>query len=145
MPPVWALPVSNVTIDHLQHPTVNKLEQLVSSFAKKWLSLRRSITNTALYGKGDLELPVLSLKEEFKCFNMRLKMAECQDRVVAKTIPTCQQLSRGGLGTRENRPSWLKATPSQHQGLVVDEVHRQEQVMRCTKAITHAKQGQWMR
>ncbi|KAI3367294.1 hypothetical protein L3Q82_008346 [Scortum barcoo] len=78
---------------------------------------------SSLYGKGGLELPVSSLTEKFKC----------------------SKLGRGGLGTGESRPSWRKATPSQCRGLVVDEVRRQEQVMRRTKAVTHAKQGQWMR
>lgn len=128
---MWPLTIYNIPLSK-----VDKLEGLVSSFAKKWLSLPRCITNTALYGKGVLELPVSSLTEEFKSSKVRLEMtlAESRDPVVAQTIRKWSsaaateqemaalkhqeimgymQLGRGGLGTGESRPSWLKATPSQ--------------------------------
>lgn len=41
---------------------------------KKCLGLPRCITNSALYEKGVLELPVSSLMEEFKCSKVRLEM-----------------------------------------------------------------------
>lgn len=59
-------------------------------------------------------------------------------------IVGCIQLGRGGLGTGESRPSRHKATPSQCRGLVVEEVRRQKQAMRCTKAVSQGKQGHWM-
>lgn len=66
---IWPLTIYNIPLSK-----VDKLERLVSSFAKKWLGLPRCITNTALYGKGVLELPVSSLTEEFKCSKVRLEI-----------------------------------------------------------------------
>lgn len=37
-----------------------------------------------------------------------------------------------------------KATQFQCQGLVIEEVRRQEAATRCAKAVSQAKQGQWM-
>lgn len=61
----------------------------------------------------------------------------------ASLSETCQkhchvQLGKGGLGTRESRPSWRKATFAQVWWW------RREQVLRCTMAIAQGKQGQWM-
>ena len=53
---------------------VEKLERLVSSFARKWLGLPKCFSNIGLYGRGILELPVSSLVEEFKCSKVRLEM-----------------------------------------------------------------------
>ncbi len=165
---MWPLTIYEVPLSTVEH-----LEQLVRSFAKKWLGLPRCITNTALYGKGILGLPVSSLTEEFKCAKVGLEMTltESQNPNVAQTAPTLStgrewtpavatqqaqsalrhqdvvghiQRGRGGLGTGESRPSWHKATPTQRRGLVVEEVHWQEQAVRCAKAVTQAKQGQWM-
>ena len=49
------------------------------------------------------------------------------------------QQGRGGLG--ESRPSWHKATPSQHWGLVVVAVHQQKQAMRCAKVVSQSRVG----
>ncbi len=115
-----------------------------------------------------------SLEEEFKCTKVRLEMSlsESRDPCVAQTAPTLVtgkkwtpasatqqaksalihrdivgnvQQGRGGLGLGESRPSWHKATTSQRRGLVIEEVRRQEQATRCAKAVSQAKQGQWMR
>lgn len=61
---MWPLTIYDAPLS-----TVDKLEQLVRSFAKKWLGLPRCITNTALYGKGILDLLLSSLTEEFKIGN----------------------------------------------------------------------------
>ena len=46
----------------------------MSSYMKKWLGVPRCLTNISLYGKGILELPTMSLTEEFKCSKVRLLM-----------------------------------------------------------------------
>ena len=69
---------------------VHKLEKLVSSFARKWLGVPRCLSNIALCGKGNLELPLSSLTEEYKSTKVRLEMmlTESRDPCVAKTAPT---------------------------------------------------------
>ena len=166
---MWPLTIYEVPISK-----VEKLERLISSFARKWLGLPRCFSNIGLYGRGILELPVSSLTEEFKCSKVRLEMTltESRDLCVAQTAPTLAtgrkwtasaatqqakadlrhrdivglvQQGRGGFGLGESRPSWHKAAPSQRRGLVVEEVRRQEQATRCAKAVSQSKQGQWMR
>jgi len=46
------------------------------------------------------------------------------------------QHGRGGFGLSLAPPRWE---------LVVNEVRKQEERMRCIKAISQAKQGEWMR
>ncbi|MGH0150187.1 UNVERIFIED_CONTAM: hypothetical protein FKN15_017022 [Acipenser sinensis] len=55
------------------------------------------------------------------------------------------QHGRGGLGLSSAPPTWHKAAPAQRRKLVVNEVQKQEERMRCIKAISQAKQGEWMR
>ncbi len=166
---MWPLTIYEVPISK-----VEKLERVVSSFAKKWLGLPRCFTNIGLYGRGILEIPISSLTEEFKCSKVRLEMTltESRDPCVSQTAPTLVtgrkwnptaathqakadlrhrdiigivQQGRGGLGLGESRPSWHRAAPAQRRRLVVEEVRRQEQATRCAKAVSQAKQGQWMR
>ena len=82
---MWPLTIYEVPISK-----VDKLERLVSSFARKWLGVPRCLSNIALYGKGILELPLSSLTEEYKSTKVRLEMmlTESRDPCVAKTAPT---------------------------------------------------------
>ena len=50
-----------LTIYEAPASKVDKLERMISSFARKWLGLPRCLSNIGLYGKGILELPVSSL------------------------------------------------------------------------------------
>ncbi|XP_056107596.1 uncharacterized protein LOC130085708 [Rhinichthys klamathensis goyatoka] len=52
---------------------------------------------------------------------------------------------RGGFGLSLAPPKWHKAGPAQRRKLVVNKVRKQEERMRCIKAISQAKQGEWMR
>ncbi|XP_049901864.1 uncharacterized protein LOC126391274 [Epinephelus moara] len=174
VPSVWSPTSTDVAFYEAPISKVDKLERLVSSFARKWLGLPRCLSNIGLYGKGILELPLSSLTEEYKTTKVRLEMmlTESRDPCVAKTAPTLAtgrkwtpaaathkaksalkhrdivghvQKGRGGLGLGESQPSWYKATPAQWRGLVVEEVCRQEQAARCARAVSQGKQGQWMR
>ena len=40
------------------------------------------------------------------------------------------------------KPLWNKASVVEKRKMVVEEVHRQEEAVRCTKAVAQAKQGQ---
>jgi len=55
------------------------------------------------------------------------------------------QQGRGGFGLSLAPPKWHKAGRAQRRKLVVNEVRKQEERLRCIKAISQAKQGEWMR
>ncbi|MGH0121576.1 UNVERIFIED_CONTAM: hypothetical protein FKN15_040703 [Acipenser sinensis] len=150
------------------------LEALISSYIRKWLGGPRCLSRVELYGKGILQLPVSALTEEFKCAKVRLEMTlvESRDKCVREAAPVLKtgrkwaakkavedakaalrigdimgqvQHGRGGLGLSSAPPTWHKAAPAQRRKLVVNEVQKQEERMRCIKAISQAKQGEWMR
>lgn len=149
------------------------MERTITSYAKKWLGVPRCLTNIGLYGKGVLELPLTSLTEEYKCSKVRLQMTlrGSRDKTISAVAPplvtgrkwtpsdAVQQASsalrhkdivgqvqqgRGGFGLTTSKPTWRKATTSERRTLVVEEVRRQEEAARSAKAVSLAKQGQWM-
>lgn len=150
------------TIYEVPISKVNKLERLVSSYAKKCLGLSRCFSSIGLYGKSILELLVSSLVEEFKYTKIRLEITlneSCDPCVAQKALTLVtgrkwtpeaatqqatsvflhweivgnMQQVRGGLGHGDSRPSWHKATPAQCRGLVVEKVRHQEQAIGCAK------------
>ncbi|XP_058852600.1 uncharacterized protein LOC131699533, partial [Acipenser ruthenus] len=166
---LWPLTVYEVSLT-----TVEKLEALISSYIRKWLGVPRCLSRVGLYGKGILQLPVSALTEEFKCAKVRLEMTlvESRDKCVREAAPVLKtgrkwaakkavedakaalrigdimgqvQHGRGGLGFSSTPPTWHKAAPAQRRKMVVNEVQKQEERMRCIKAISQAKQGEWMR
>lgn len=42
------------------------------------------------------------------------------------------------------KPMWSKAFVVGERKIVVEEIHRQEEIVRCTNTVSQAKQGQWM-
>jgi len=54
------------------------------------------------------------------------------------------QHERGGFGLILT-PKWHKAGSAQRRKLVVNEVRKQEERIRCLKTISQAKRGEWMR
>lgn len=165
---MWPLTVYEAPIT-----TVEKMERTITSYAKKWLGVPRCLTNIGLYGKGVLELPLTSLTEEYKCSKVRLQMTlrDSRDKTISAGAPplvtgrkwtpsdAVQQASsalrhkdivgqvqqgRGGFGLTTSKPTWRKATTSERRTLVVEEVRRQEEAARSAKAVSLAKQGQWM-
>ncbi len=82
---MWPLILYEVPISK-----VEKLERLVSTYARKWPGLPKCLSSTGLYGKGILELPISSLSEEYKCAKVRLEMmlTESKDPLVAQAAPT---------------------------------------------------------
>ena len=166
---MWPLTIYEVPIT-----TVEKMERTITSYVKKWLGVPRCLSNIALYGKGVLELPLTSLTEEYKCSKVRLQMTlkDSKDQTISKSAPplltgrkwtpsnAVQQATsalrhqdivgniqhgRGGLGLVASKPTWHKASTSERRKLVVEEVRRQEETTRSAKAVSLAKQGQWMR
>ncbi|KAK0145573.1 hypothetical protein N1851_015527 [Merluccius polli] len=162
-----------VKVDYATWYTVERLEKMINSFVRKWLGVPRCLSSVALYGKGIVELPISSLTEEFKCAKARLEMTltQSKDPVVRKVAPTVKagrkwnpeqavkqaqvalrhrdimghvQHGRGGLGLDISKPLWSKASAGERRKMVVEEMHRQEETVRCTKAVSQARQGQWV-
>ena len=149
------------------------MERLVSFYIRKWLGVPRCLSTVALYEKGILQLPVSSLVEEFKCNKVttELLLAGSKDMVVSKVVPNptkgrkCNtrtaaqeaeatlrhteivgnvQIGRGGLGLGLGKLVWSRAGPREKRKLVVEQVRRQEEMLRGIKAVAQAKQGQWL-
>ncbi|KAJ8414647.1 hypothetical protein AAFF_G00038490 [Aldrovandia affinis] len=166
---MWPLTIYEVPIT-----TVEKMERTVTSYVKKWLGVPRCLTNISLYSKGVLELPLTSLTEEYKCSKVRLQMTlkDSRDQTISnaalplltgwkwtpsdavqqatsalrhKDIVGHVQQGRGGFGLAAREPTWRKASTSERRKLVVEEVRREEETARSAKAVSLAKQGQWMR
>jgi hypothetical protein len=165
---MWPLTVYEVPLSK-----VERMEKMINSFVRKWLGVPRCLSSVALYGKGIVELPISNLTEEFKCAKVRLEMTltQSKDPVVRRVAPTVNagrkwkpkqavqqaksalrhrdimghvQHGRGGLGRDVGKPSWGKASAGEKRKMVVEEMHRQEEIVRCTKAVSQAKQGQWV-
>ena len=126
----------------------------------------------ASYGKGILQLPIVSLVEEFKCAKVRteLLITESRDGIVNPLNPypgkgqkwkpkvAVQeaeaalrhgeiignvQVWHGGLERTSGKPSWRGADQMEKRRLAVKQGHRQE-AKRQVKAVALAKQGQWL-
>ncbi|KAJ8010191.1 hypothetical protein DPEC_G00072430 [Dallia pectoralis] len=54
-------------------------------------------------------------------------------------------VGRGGFGLAASKPTWRKASTSERRKMVVEEVRHQEEAERSAKAVSLAKQRQWMR
>ncbi|MGH0150769.1 UNVERIFIED_CONTAM: hypothetical protein FKN15_034435 [Acipenser sinensis] len=52
------------------------------------------------------------------------------------------QHGRGGLGLSSATPTWHKAAPAQQRKLIVNEVQKQEERMRCIKAVSIYREGE---
>jgi len=138
------------------------------------LEVPRCLSRVGLYSKGILQLPISALTEEFKCAEVRLEiiLVESRNKCVREAAPVLKsgrkwpakksvveakaahqigdivgqvQQGRGGFGLSLAPPKWHKTGPAQRGKLVVNEVRKQEEKMRCIKAISQAKQEEWMR
>ena len=165
---MWPMSVYEVPLSK-----VEKLEKVVNSYVKKWLGVPRCLSSVALYGKGILQLPINSLVEEFKCAKVRteLLLTGSKDRIVSGLAPNPSkgrkwkpkvavqeaeaalrhgeimgnvQIGRGGLGRTSGKPMWRKADQKEKRRLVVEQIRRQEEASRQVKAVSLAKQGQWL-
>jgi len=106
-------------------------------------TVRVGKVRVGLYSKGILQLPVSAFTEEFKCTNVRLAMTlvESCEKCVREAAPVLKT----GRKWSAKKSKWQKTGPAQRIKLVVNEVRKQEKRMRCIKAISQAKQGEWMR
>lgn len=152
----------------------NRLERLVNSHVRKWLGLPKCFNSVELYSDRALSLPISSLVEEFKCAKVRLEtsLTDSRDPVVRGAPPTLAtgrewtpaatvlqaksalihrdvvgqvQQGRGGFGLGTATPLWRKASTTEQRTMVAEEVHRQEEATRLSKAVAQAKQGRVLR
>lgn len=96
---IWPLSIYEVPIT-----TVEKMERTMTSYMKKWLGVvPQCLTNIngIIYGKGVLELPIISLTEEYKCSKVRLQMTlkYSRDQTISNAAPP---LSTGRKWTPSN-------------------------------------------
>ena len=146
------------------------MEQLVSSYIRKWLGVPRCLSSVALYGKGILQLPVSNLAEEFKCTKVRteLLLSGSKDILVSNVVlnPNSErkwnpraavqgaeaalrhaeivgnvQFGRGGLGLGPGKPAWNKAGPKEKRKLIVEQMCRQEQLLRGQRQLVRPNRG----
>ena len=54
------------------------------------------------------------------------------------------QIDLGGLGLGPGKPVWSRAGPKEKRKLVVEQIRRQEEMLRGTKAVAQVKRGQWL-
>ena len=80
---------------------------------------------------------------EGRKWNLRMAAQEAEATLRHTEITGNVQISRGGLGLGPGKPVWSRAAPKEKKKLVVEQVHRQEEMLRGTKAVAQAKQGQW--
>ena len=120
-----------------------------------------------MYNKGILQLPTSSLTQEFMCTKVRteLLLSGNKDAVVREVAPYPTQWIKwnprvafqeaeaaadivgkfqfglGGLGLGSGKPVWNKAGSNQKRTLVMEQILRQEEMIRDAKAVAQAKQG----
>ncbi|KAJ8010150.1 hypothetical protein DPEC_G00071990 [Dallia pectoralis] len=146
-------------------PTVS--EQPVKSLGR-WY-------NASLGDKDQVQQESLNwLSQEYNCSKVRLLMTlkDSSDQTISNAVPPLLtgrkwtpsdavqqvtsalrhsdivghvQLGRGGFGLAASKPTWRKASTSERRKMVVEEVRHQEEAERSAKAVSLAKQGQWMR
>ena len=145
---MWPLTLYEAPLSKLE-----KVERLISSYARKWFGLPRLLSSIGLYGKGVLELPISGLSEEYKCAKVRLEMTlmDSRDPFVAQAAPRLTtgrnwtpsvaskqamaalkhrdivdrvQKERSSLGPGARTPVWNKASLFLRHMLVVDELRK---------------------
>lgn len=105
---VWTLTIYNIPLSK-----VDKLERLVSTFAKKWLGLLGASPAQHCMGKEFWNFQC-RLADEFKCSKVRLEMTlvESRDPAAAQTIPTVSAGRKWSSAAATRRslivPSWGK-------------------------------------
>lgn len=54
------------------------------------------------------------------------------------------QMGRAGLGFVSGKPMWNKADPKDKRKMTVEQMHRQEEIIRDAKIVAQAMQKQWL-
>ena len=151
---------------------MESLEKTISQFLRRWLGLPRSLSSIALYSKATkVQLPLNSVVEEFKITRAREVMLYRDSKdtrvssagIVVKTgrkwsakeavqraearlqhsvIVGNVAVGRAGLGLY-HRPQYEKASGKEKRKMVQDEIRKEEEEYRKTKAVAMSHQGAW--
>jgi hypothetical protein len=164
----WQLSVYDIAVSR-----VEKLQQCMSVFYRKWLGVPRMLTDVALYCKSSkLRLPMASVVEEYKVGKVRLAMMlrQSKDEAIARSEPVVEtgkrwraeeatdkavadakwreiqgavQRGRSGLGS--SKMKWFSKVGSKgKRELVIDCVRGEEDNARMCKAAQQGVQGAWV-
>ena len=77
-------------------------------------------------------------------WNPRMAAQEAEATLRHTEIVGNVQIGRGGSGLGPGKPVWSRAGPKEKRKLVVEQGRRHEEMLRGTKAVAQAKQGQWL-
>ena len=163
---LWPLMIYDVALSR-----VEKIEQKVNCFIRKWLKLPKMLTTSAIYGKSiPLNLPLASITEEYKAGKVRTIMTlryskdvkirenppevrsgkkwnaeEETDRLIEqlehKDIVGSVQTNREGLGTRAFKP-FRASSQVEKRKAVVNELRSNEDQKRKLSLVQCSVQGQ---
>ncbi|XP_077382825.1 5-azacytidine-induced protein 2 isoform X1 [Festucalex cinctus] len=164
---MWPLKMSEIPSS-----AVSKMDGKANSFIRKWLGLPRCLSETGLFGKNALQLPLQSISLGYMQEKSRLvlELRESTDQSVRNAnakVPTGRkwnaqsevdqavsrlhhqeilgrvQAGRAGLGWGEAPRFWSKANRKEQKQMVVAEVARMEEERYKIKAVSQGRQGSW--
>ncbi|CAJ1057939.1 hypothetical protein F2P79_020824%2C partial [Xyrichtys novacula] len=164
---MWPLKMSEIPSS-----TASKMDGKANSFIRKWLGLPRCLSETGLFGRNTLQLPLQSISLGYMQEKTRLvlELRESTDQTVRNAnakVPTGRkwnaktevdraigrlqhqeivgrvQAGRAGLGWGEAPRFWSKASRKERKELVVAEVTRTEEERYKIKAVSQGRQGSW--
>ncbi|XP_041481795.1 uncharacterized protein LOC121428966 [Lytechinus variegatus] len=110
---MWQLQVYEVAVSR-----VERMQQKMNSFYRKWLGVPRMVTDLAFYCRsGKLRLPMASVVEEYKAGKVRLvmMMRESKDQTIADSRPPI----RTGSGRQKRLRMKLWQWPSGRRCVVL--------------------------
>ncbi len=166
---MWPLKVSEIPSS-----LASRMDTISNTYIRKWLGLPCCFSDTGLFGKNALQLPLKSINLGYKQEKTRLvfELKESRDEAVKRAGVTIRtgyrwkaqqeidqavnrlqhkevmgrvQHSQAGLGWGEPVQFWSKATREQRKSMVVEEVSQVEQDRYLIKAVSQCKQGAWTR
>ncbi len=165
---MWPLKVSVIPSS-----LTSRMDTISNTYIRKWLGLPHCFSDTGLFGKNALQLPLKSINLGYKQEKTRLvfELKESRGKAVKTAWVTTHtgrrwraqqevdqainslqhkevmgrvQHSRAGLGWGEPVQFWSKVTSKQRKSMVVEEVLRVEQDRYLIKAVSQYKQGAWV-
>ncbi len=164
---MWPLKMSEIPSS-----TASKMDGKANAFIRKWLGLPRCLSETGLFGKNTLQLPLQSISLGYKQEKTRLvlELRESADQAVRNANPKVLtgrkwnaqtevdqavsrlqhqeivgrvQKGRAGLGWGEAPLFWSRANHKERKEMVVAEVTRMEEERYRIKAVSQCRQGSW--
>lgn len=164
---MWPLKISEIPSS-----AVSKMDAKANSFIRKWLGLPRCLSETGLFGKNILQLPLQSISLGYKQeksrlvlelrestdqsvrnanamvstgrkWNAQAEVDQAVSRLQHQEIMGRVQVGRAGLGWGEVPRFWSKANCKERKEMVVAEVSRTEDERYKIKAVSQGRQGGW--